>query len=99
MRRISHGVSEDLKVWREFLTGATGEKKFRFLFPEDERSHTISTDASASIGYGPVMEGRWFSGTWDDGGRIRISHYLNCIPPMLLFIAGFTSYVTPMFKL
>ena len=66
MRRISHGVSEDLKVWRQFLTSATAEKKFRFLFPDDEPSHTISTDASGSIGYGAVMEGRWFSGTWDD---------------------------------
>ena len=63
---MSSGVREDLSLWKQFLASCTAEKKFKFLFPEEEPKHVISTDASGSIGYGAVMGDMWFSGKWDD---------------------------------
>ena len=66
IRRISSGVRDDMMLWRRFLEQATAEKKFHFLFPEDQPSYTITTDASGSVGYGAVMDEEWFSGLWNE---------------------------------
>ena len=70
--RLSAGCKEDLRVWLQFLAEYNGKSMFlEESWPEASQKH-VYTNASGAVGFGGLLGGHWFQGTWPPqwSGRI-----------------------------
>lgn len=63
--RLNKEVKADLHTWLAFLDQFNGRSVFLPDRWVDSNELKLYTDASGSIGYGAVLGGHWFYGTWD----------------------------------
>ena len=64
--KITSQVKEDLLVWQSFLLNYNG-KTFFLDYKWAQNNHlNLYTDAASTIGFGAVLNNKWFGGVWNE---------------------------------
>ena len=62
--KLNSGFRQDLQMWQTFISNWNGAKFFLSTSWVDTNSLCLHTDASGTLGYGGIFNGRWFQGRW-----------------------------------